>query len=224
MAFPLIHAILDNITKIHIINIIVNHVYFAMNYQKISQLNKNKPVSSADIANIFKIKRSSAKVLCCRYVKQGILVRLKRDIYMLDQAWEHISQDQSFKIANMLQVPSYVSFTTALAFYNTTTQIPRRFIESASVKRSLRMEIKDDVFVYFKLNKKLYFEFEKKNDCFIATPEKAIVDSLYLQTLGKYKLDLSALNIARLDRKQMLKISRQFPVRTQEAVKKLCKI
>ena len=86
------------------------------------------------------------------------------------------------------------------------------------------MEIKNDVFIYFKINKKLYFEFEKKNDCFIAAPEKAIVDSLYLQTLGKYKLDTSALNIARLDKKQMLKISRQFPVRTQEAVKKLCKI
>jgi hypothetical protein len=43
------------------------------------------------------------------------MLRLKRDFYVLAGDWEHYGARRLFQIANRLQVPSYLSLTTALA-------------------------------------------------------------------------------------------------------------
>jgi hypothetical protein len=51
-------------------------------------------------------------------------------------------------------------------------------------------EIDGNIFKYSKIKKEFYFSFVKKDNFFIATPEKALVDALYFMVKGKYKLDL----------------------------------
>lgn len=195
-----------------------------MNYSKLQELKGKLYFTAQDMADLLKIKPASAKVLCSRYVKNGLFIRLKKNFYALENSWENASQDYSLKIANILQVPSYISFMTALALYDITTQVQRDFFESASLKRSRKFEIGKKEFNFYKLKKLYYFDFIKKDDIFIATKEKAFVDSVYLYSFGKYKIDFSSLDLDKLDKNKINRIARTFPPKTKKIIKRLCKI
>ncbi|MFA4889824.1 MAG: hypothetical protein WC628_09670 [Candidatus Omnitrophota bacterium] len=195
-----------------------------MTYAQIKQLNSKLYFTLSDLTRILGIKRVSARVLCSRYVKSGIFVRLKNNFYLTAQKRDSLSPDDYLKIANFLQVPSYVSFTSSLREYEFTTQVQRGFCESASVRRSVRFSIAGAQFNYYKLKKKLYFGFIKKNGYFIALPEKAFLDALYLYLMGKYKIDLNALDLGKLDKGKLKSFLKVFPPRVKEMAARLCKI
>ncbi|MFH1777535.1 MAG: type IV toxin-antitoxin system AbiEi family antitoxin domain-containing protein [Candidatus Omnitrophota bacterium] len=122
-------------------------------YEKLLKLKlKQKPYFTVeDLAEVWKIKPASAKVVCSRYVKKGIFIRLKKNFYILEENWEHFSRDHFLRTANFLQVPSYVSFMTALSLHEVTTQVQRDFYESASVRRSVQFTSRGVVFNFYKL-------------------------------------------------------------------------
>lgn len=164
-----------------------------------------------DVAKILSTSEDSARVLCTRYVKQKYLIRLKRNFYILKERWDNITLNQRLELANILQVPSYISLMTALSFYEYTTQIQQKFIESISLYRTFIKDIDGFIFNYSKIKNDYYFGFSKKNNVFIASPEKAFVDSLYLSYLGKYNLDISSLNLEKIDKKGCENILKKYP-------------
>ncbi|MBA7497383.1 hypothetical protein ES704_00111 [subsurface metagenome] len=181
-----------------------------MKYNDIKKINKLY-FAYQDVAKILSISEDSARVLCTRYVKQKYLIRLKRNFYILKERWDSITPNQRFELANILQVPSYISLMTALSFYEYTTQVQQKFIESISLYRTFTRDIEGVVFNYSKIKNDFYFNFSKKNNIFIASPEKALIDSLYLSYLGKYNLDLSLLNLEKIDRKSCENILKKYP-------------
>ncbi len=195
-----------------------------MDYKDLRKLAVRNFFSTKDLAQVLGIKPESARVLCSRYVKKSLFVRLKKNFYILEEKWRNLAADEKLEIANSLQVPSYISFMTALAWHEITTQVPRNFFENASLKRSARFAIDGNSFNYYKLKKGLYFDFIKKNNIFIATKEKAFVDSLYLYSFGKYKIDVDSLDIKKLDKAKIKKIIRVFPKKTRDVVGKICGI
>ncbi len=173
-----------------------------------------------DIARIRAISPGSAKVAASRYVRKGLLVRLKNNLYVLKQVWDNASREEKFQIANMGQSPSYISLATALDYYEITTQMQQNFFESVAVKRTKEMRLPETVFRYSKINDVLYFGFKKEKGFFIATPEKALLDAFYLISLGRYALDLSALDTNRLDRNLIKNLSGKFPLKTKALLEK----
>ncbi|MEW5807337.1 MAG: hypothetical protein AB1756_08340 [Acidobacteriota bacterium] len=176
------------------------------------------------MAELFDITIPSARVLSSRYAKKGVFIRLKKNLYLTDQRWRISSRDDLLRIANFIQVPSYISFMTALSFYEITTQVQRNFIESVSPRRSVNFNVKGTVFNYHRMKREYYFDFERRDGLFIATREKAFVDMVYLYSFGKYSIDLGSLDTGRLDRKKLKKIISIFPERTKEAMRRVCKI
>ena len=160
-----------------------------------SQLLKiEKPFFSLDdVAYALGIQPASAAVLCSRYVRKGLLVRLKRGLYARTEQLRNFSQQDLFRLANFLQVPSYISLTTALSYHGLTTQVQRGFFESIS----------------------LYKGYERIEGVFIALPEKALLDSFYLASLGRYSLDTSALDLSRLNNEVLENLSSSFPSRVR---------
>ena len=173
-----------------------------------------------DIAKAFGISAGSAKVTASRYAKQGILVRVKRNMYVLRDVWEATGREKKFVLVNLGQVPSYISLMSALDYYEITTQVQRDFFESVAIKRTKEIYIDGSIFRYVKVNSALYFGFKKEKDFFIATPEKALVDAFYLMSYGRYALDISALSAEKLDRKEIRRISKDFPLKTRRMLKK----
>jgi predicted transcriptional regulator of viral defense system len=168
-----------------------------------------------DIARTFGIRPASAKVTASRYVKQGLLLRLKKNIYVLRAVWSAAGREEKFRLANIGQTPSYLSLMTALDYYEVTTQMQRDFLESVVVKRTKEIRVDGNVFRYAKIDPKLYFGFSKKNGFFMATPEKALLDAFYLMSYGRYTLDISGLDADRLDRESIKRLSEKFPPKTR---------
>jgi len=187
-------------------------------------LSKRLFFSVDDLAEVAGITNESAQVLCSRYVKKRIFLRLKKNFYVVAGNWPHYDREDFFKIANYLQVPSYVSCVTALAFYGITTQVPRGWYDNISVKRSTSFEVEDLAFHYYKFGKDYYFGFVKREDFFIATREKALVDAAHLCCFGTYSVDWDACDLEMLDTKVVADIMSIFPERTRKTVRGLCGI
>ncbi|MEW6605905.1 MAG: hypothetical protein AB1414_00450 [bacterium] len=194
------------------------------NILKLQTLAQSPYFTVEDLAESLGIKLESARVFCSRYVKKKILLKLKNNYYSSGQRWESNNRDEFLKIANILQVPSYISLQTALVYYEVTTQIQRNFFESVCLKRTQKLEIKDTIFNYYKLNKQYYFDFIKKDGIFIASKEKAFLDAMYLYSFGKYKLDFNALDFNKLEKTKIKKLIEVYPEKTLKIVGKLCKI
>lgn len=180
--------------------------------------------STSELAEALEIKKTSANVLAARYAKSGIFIRLKRDLYVLSQAWKNLSISQSFRIANILQVPSYISFMTALSYHEVTTQILRNVFESAAIRRSVTFDIRGTIFNYHKLKREFYFGFTRIGEMFISTKEKAFVDCLYLISLDKYRMDLDSIDTSKLDKKKLSVMLKIYPGRTIKLARSICNI
>ncbi len=184
-----------------------------------------KPVffSSRDVALALGISGDSARLACHRYFEKGLLIRPKRDIYVLAENWGRLELAELYALANRLQVPSYISFLTALSYYEITTQIQRNFFESVAVVRTKQVAAVDTIFRYIKIEKKLYFGFTKKDNFFIALPEKAFLDAVYLMSLGRYRLDVSSLDMGKFNAKELKRLAGLFPTATRRLLEKICK-
>lgn len=192
-----------------------------MSYYQLLKI--QKPFFSLDdVAYTLGIQPGSAAVLCSRYVKKGLLVRLKRGLYARTEQLRNFGQQDLFRLANFLQVPSYISLTTALSYHGLTTQVQRGFFESISLKRTRKFEVGQFTFLYSKISLDLYKGFERVEDVFIALPEKALLDSLYLASLGRYSLDTSALDLTKVNGEVLENLSSLFPSRVRTFMENCC--
>ena len=190
-----------------------------MNRDAWGSLKKSLFFTTEDVAGQFGVTRASAQVFCSRQVKNGAFIRLKKDFYVLDERWPYLDRQDFFAIANHLQVPSYISCTTALAYYGVTTQAPQGWYESVALKRSIQYGSGGKTFFYFKLKKDCYFGFRKIGPHFLANKEKAFLDACHLSAHGRYAFDLAALDLGRLDKTEIGTLMAPFPQRTRTRVK-----
>lgn len=194
------------------------------NITELQELSRKTCFSLEDVTQRLGIQAASARVLCSRYVRQGMLVRLKNGFYTTAWKWETLTRLDFFKIANILQVPSYISLMSALAYYEVTTQAQNNYQESICLKRSIAYNVREAVFSYVKVHARYYSDFVKADGIFIATKEKAFVDAAYLYSFGKYKFDVDSLDMKKLDIKKLRTIMKIYPQKTKETVKRLCGI
>jgi len=194
-----------------------------MKITKLSEI-KKAYFGYEEIAKALSISPASARVSAVRYVKQGFLVRIKRNLYVLKGRWEAMGAEERFELANIMQVPSYVSFMSALEYHGITTQVQRSFVESAALKRTKETDIGGVVFRFTRIKKELYFGFRREKGFFIASPEKAFIDALYLMSYGRYSLDMPSLDINKLDKDALRDIVKKFPIKTRRLAEKYGRI
>lgn len=195
-----------------------------MNYSLLNSLGDRSFFSVEDVAEILGITIASAHVLCSRYVQKGLFIRLKRNVYIVAERWKNLGRPDFLVLANFLQVPSYISFLSALVYYEVTTQVPRMVWESASLKRSKLISVRGVEFRYYKLSGSLYQGFSNADGFFIAEREKAFLDSIYLSSLGRYSLDMSALDLEKLEIAEIKGWLSSYPERTRRLVSEICGI
>ncbi len=190
-----------------------------MDYLKVKKINQLY-FGYEDVAKALRVTLDSAKVTCSRLVVKGILARLKRNIYILKDKLDNLNTEDKFILANIIQTPSYVSLMTALDYYGITTQMQRNFVESIGILRTKELNIHGFGLKYSKVQKSLYFGFRKEGEFFIAAPEKAFLDALYLMSLKRYRFDLTSINFDRLDSREIRRIFEFYPRRTQNLMDK----
>jgi hypothetical protein len=71
------------------------------------------------------------------------------------------------------------------------------------------------------LRSELYFGYTLEQGLYLAEPEKALLDELYLLKRGKASLELSELRLADISQEKLLSYTDRFPPYVQKAVHKL---
>lgn len=116
----------------------------------------------------------SARVLCIRYSHNGQRLRLRENLYVLAERWLYLSLPERYRIANRIQVPSYVSLATALSYCELTEQLLRERVDSIARKRSIQYSVNRWQFNYHQIKAAAYNGFIQTHGFFIAEPEKPL--------------------------------------------------
>ncbi|MEW5951082.1 MAG: hypothetical protein AB1637_04245 [Elusimicrobiota bacterium] len=176
------------------------------------------------MAKLLDITLESARVFVTRYSQKKVLIKIKKNCYSFKQRWDLNKEEDFFTISSVLRVPSYVSLLRALSYYEITTQVPQDTFESVTILSTKNYEIKGKMFKFYKVKEEFFNGFIKKDNYFIAGKEKAFIDAAYLYSFGKYSLDLSAIDIQKLDKSLIFKIVKKYPQKTIDIVKRICRI
>ena len=117
-----------------------------------------------------------------RWTKQNLLIKLRNSWYSFPEYLK--TPNIQYYVSNKMYNPSYVSLHAALAFYDI---IPEAIVRTTAVS-SLKKANFENVFGSFSYQQvlpELMFGYEQKlflnkHSLLLATPEKAILDLLYL--------------------------------------------
>ncbi len=167
----------------------------------------------ADMQKITGLARASLKVALSRWAKRGILTRVKRGVYQLS-----VSPMDVLKVASQLYYPSYLSFESALSRYGILSQIP--YTQTfATTKRGKKMILWDTEVEFRQLQKELFFGYKMEDGIYIAEPEKALLDQLYMVGRGKGGLNIEELDLTEIDLKLLKEYAERFPSYVKKRLK-----
>ena len=125
-----------------------------------------------DTIRLIRKPSSYARLFLNRLAGRGLILRIERGKYCLPDA-------NDFEVASNLIYPSYISFLSALSVHHLTTQMPIH-TQVACARQKKPVEFHGALIVFIKLRKTAIFGFRRFDGAFVAEPEKAIVDGLYL--------------------------------------------
>ena len=132
-----------------------------------------------------------------RWVKKGYLIRLRQGYFAFSEYKN--KPDYSLYFANRIYRPSYISLHSALAFYG---MIPEAVVQITSVTSLKTESFSNDFseYSYKSIRENLMFGYELKpmadnRNIQFATPEKALLDLLYLYPFYDSKQELEELRL-----------------------------
>ena len=123
--------------------------------------------------------------------KKGLIRSLRKGLYILSPEERHW-EPSLFYLANQIFSPSYVSLESALAYHGLIPEFVAT-TTSVTVRKTCRFENDFGVFTYQRVIPNGFDGFEsiresEKVSALVATPEKAVVDFLYLRVnLAQFK-------------------------------------
>lgn len=182
-------------------------------------------ISTKDLA--FEGGANYVRRLITDWLKKGWLLELKRGLYVINEP-SYKESLSTFFLANILYAPSYVSLDSALSFY---AMIPETVLATTSIstRKTTEFENAFGIFRYANLKRDLFFGFGQTeivgHKVFLAYPEKALLDLLYLRRM-EFSSGVDALESLRLEgiKKLRLRIIRDYLNQfANRRLEKLCK-
>lgn len=132
-----------------------------------------------------------------RWCQRGLLVKLRNQYYAFPEYQQ--MPDFSRYVANRIYTPSYISLHSALSFYG---MIPEEVVQLTSIttQKTAKFENAFGTFHYQNVKTPLYFGYELKTmqngrGLLFATPEKALLDLLYLNPYYKTEEEMEELRL-----------------------------
>ncbi len=176
-----------------------------MDFQRLLDIVGKQPLFDSSILLSGDVNPASIRLQLTRWVKANRIIQLRRGLYTLAPPYQKV-QPHPFTIANQIQGASYVSCQSALAYYGLIPELVPGTI-SMTTKRPGSWQTPLGVFEYRHIQPKLLAGYaqvrlDDEQQAFVATPEKALFDLLYLQPgsdLIQYLSELRLQNMERID-------------------------
>jgi len=177
-----------------------------MKFDDVLSLVGDLPLFETGLLLVGNVDPNDVRRQLSRWTRAGKIRQLRRGLYTFAPPYNKIVP-HPFLVANAMVTGSYVSGTSALAYYGLIPEyVPRTF--SATLSRPSQW---DGGFVFQHLAPHLFFGYQsievvKGQFAFIAQPEKAILDLAHLtpdSDTQAYLTELRLQNLERLDLKRL---------------------
>lgn len=188
-----------------------------MKFEDLLRLVSNEPLFETGLLLAGDVTPAGIQKQLSRWVATGRLYQLRRGLYCLAPPFQKISP-HPFVVANYMRPASYVSLQSALAFYGL---IPEYVPVTTSVT-TLRpgqwqtplghyhfQHIKVDWFIAYRR-----LEVQPSQRAYLATPEKALLDLIYLHPAGDslpYLQNLRLQNLTQLNFELLTQLAQTRP-------------
>lgn len=171
----------------------------------------------------------SVKVQISRWESSGKIIQLKRGVYVLAEPYRKVEVYEPY-IASVLKHPSYLSLEKALEYHNLIPEgVP--IYTSVTTKRPGRFVSPLGHFDYRHIDVSLFWGYDSvtvnKQTAFIASPEKALLDLVYLKAREispDYLEGLRLQNLERIRWKRLFEYAKRFGkpkiLRVREMIRK----
>jgi predicted transcriptional regulator of viral defense system len=153
-----------------------------------------------------------------RAVKDGLIHRINRGNYINSFLYGFPRVED---IASFLKQPAYITCEWALNFHGISLQVPvvcTVVTLSTSVGKKRNIQYQGITIEFSKISSNLYFGFINHDNFYVATPEKAILDTLYYRK-GFPAFD--ELDLDGVDNDALIKMAVKFPMTISRAAHKL---
>ena len=176
-----------------------------MEFEELIELVSDEPAFETGLLLAGDVDPDYVRVQLSRWVKSGRLYQLRRGLYALAPPFQKV-KPHPFLVANRLARGSYVSLQSALAHYGLIPEyVP--LTTSVGTMRPSHWDTPLGAFSFRHIKADLFWGFGWLDlgggqHAFVATPEKALLDLIYLQPgadAPDYLRELRLQNLERLD-------------------------
>ena len=179
-----------------------------MEFERLLDLVGDEPVFETALLLAGKVNPEVVRMQLARWMKIGRVHQLRRGLYMIAPPYQKV-KPHPFLVANRLQRASYVSGQSALAFYGLIPEVVPVTL-SVTAGRPERLDTPLGIFEFRHVKPELLCGYRMtelsqmppNQQALVATPEKALLDLVYLQPGGDapdYLRELRLQNLERLD-------------------------
>jgi predicted transcriptional regulator of viral defense system len=151
----------------------------------------------------------SLKVHISRWQKSGKLIPLKNGLYILANAYRKV-EPQGFYVASLLKKPSYVTMEKALEYYDLIPEAVTVYT-CVTTKRQGYFKTPIGVFDYRHIKTSYFWGYDSRTlnnqTSFIASPEKALLDLIYLRNIRVSPEYLEELRLQNMDTIKLRKLT-----------------
>ncbi len=174
-----------------------------MDFTELLRLVGDEPLFETSLLLAGEVSPEDVRRQLSRWTRAGRILQLRRSLYALAPPFQKV-KPHPFLIANRMVRGSYVSAQSALAFYGLIPEYTPVVI-SVTVARPNRWETAFGAFEFRHVKADWlagYRQLDLGNgqSAFVATPEKALLDLVYLQPGGDDPRYLDALRLQHLER------------------------
>lgn len=180
--------------------------------KKLQELKKDY-YTVKDLERVLNMPIDSLRGQLTRWCKKGVIIRISKGIYA-----PYGTEINITKVANQMYYPSYLSFESVLSKYGILSQVPYT-LTFATPKRTKKVILNEIEVEFTKLSDKYFFGYVFENGINIASPEKALIDCLYLVSKGKRGLNIDELYLKNVDKEKLIELAEVFPENTRKLVR-----
>ena len=190
-----------------------------MEFERLLELVGEEPVFETALLLAGKVNPDIVCLQLIRWTKSGRVFQLRRCLYAIAPPYQKV-KPHPFLIANRMQRASYVSGQSALAFYGLIPDTVQAIL-SVTAGRPERLETPLGVFEFRHIKPELLRGYRMttlhspktaEQNALVATPEKALLDLVYLQPGGDQPVYLRELRLQNLDHLDMDELRRQAEI------------
>lgn len=181
-----------------------------MKFEELLRIVGDEPVFESAVLLAGEVDPRDVRRQLSRWVREGKIYPLRRGLYALAPPYQKV-RPHPFAVANRMVRGSYVSCQSALAYFGL---IPESVPVTVSVtlRRPARWETALGVFEFHRIQPALWHGYRRLDLggqwAFIATPEKALLDLIYLHPGADSSAYLQELRLQNVDRLNLDELQR----------------